>query len=192
MKKLIILLALATIFMFGCQEADNPLVPEINSIDSNQNIQQPNWITLPKSDNMSIEKNFASHRKINGKRGGEIRLKTEYEGGIHGKVKIDAKIKFPKKAFYGQTDIALLIDSQNGLTTFYPHMQFNRAAEYNLKIEGLDLSNVDPKNIDFVYQAPDGSIEKVKYDKIKVDIKKGYIEVQKAKLNHFSRYGFVN
>ncbi len=192
MKKILALIVIVTFFLFGCQEADNPLVPLNNNETELTSLNQPNWIALPKSDNMSIESHFSSKRRIDGKRGGDVHIREEFIGGIHGKVKIDARIHFPRKAFWGRRDITLIIDSENGLTTFYPHMQFNRSAEYNLRIEGLDLSNVDPNNIDFVYQAENGAIEKVRYDKLKVDIARGIIEVRRARLNHFSRYGFVN
>ncbi len=192
MKKVLTLIALVVFTLIGCQEADNPLSPVTDTNIQKYDDAQPNWITLPKSTNMSIEKNFSSKKNINGKIGGEVRVKAEYEGGIYGLVKIDARIQFPKNAFWSKKDITLSIDSQNGLTTFFPHMKFNKSAIYDLKIEGLDLRDVDVDNIDFVYQSPVGSIERVKYDKIKVDKSKGYIEVQKAHLNHFSRYGFVN
>ena len=191
MKKLLLTIAVAALFMFGCQDANNPIAPNTNTVQYEQT-SQPNWIILPKGENSTVEGYYSVHKKINGKKGGEIRLKTEYHGGVHGIVKIDAIIKFPKHFIVGTKDISLLLDSENGLTTFYPHMKFKKSAEYNLKIEGLDLSNINTDNIKFVYQNSNGNIEQVKYDKIKIDKSKGYIEVQKAKLNHFSRYGFVN
>jgi len=192
MKKILAFIVIGTLFLIGCQEAGNPIAPVSENETDLTSFNQPNWITLPKPDNMSIERHFSSKKKINGRRGGDVHLKAEYEGGVHGVVKIDARIQFPRKAFSGIQDITLIIDSENGLTTFYPHMKFNKSAVYDLKFDGLDLSNVDPDNIDFVYQSEDGTIEKVEYDKLKVDIKAGKIEIQKAKLNHFSRYGFVN
>jgi len=191
MKKILLTIAVAALFMFGCQDENSPISPTVSQLSQGTEITNPNWITLPKSKDMMIESGFSKIKSINGKKGGDIELKTEYSGGVTGKVKIHAKIHFPKNSFSGIKDISLMLDSQNGLTTFYPHMIFSKAAEYNLDIEGLDLSNTDKNNIDFVYQAPDGSIQKVKYDKIHIDLKKGKLEIVKAILPHFSRYGWL-
>ena len=191
MKKLIMFFVVASFIFFGCKDENNPISPTVNQLSKGTEITNPNWITLPKSKNMMIESDFSKIKSIDGNKGGFIELKTEYSGGVTGKVKIHAKIHFPKKSFNGIKDISLMLDSQNGLTTFYPHMIFSKAAEYNLDIEGLDLSNTDKNNIDFVYQAPDGSIQKVKYKKIYIDLKKGELKIVKAILPHFSRYGWL-
>lgn len=71
-------------------------------------------------------------------------------------------------------------------------MQFNIAVKYTLTISGLDLTGINSNTLDFVYVAQDGSITGVVYDSITMDAATGTLKVTNARLNHFSRYGFVN
>ena len=57
---------------------------------------------------------------------------------------------------------------------------------------GLDLSGVNPANVDFVYLNNDGTIEQIIYENLEVIVSQGCLRVSNAYLPHFSRYGFVN
>jgi hypothetical protein len=79
----------------------------------------------------------------------------------------------------------------NLLTTFGPHYTFNEPLEYTLELKGVDLTGIDPDSIDFVYQGEDGTVYQCEYKSIEVKLNEGKVKVEKAKLPHFSRYGFV-
>ena len=72
------------------------------------------------------------------------------------------------------------------------HQCNNEQVVHSLKIEGVDLSGVNPNTLDFVYIDASGNIHPVEYEVVTMDAVNGKLEVKNAKLNHFSRYGFVN
>jgi hypothetical protein len=88
--------------------------------------------------------------------------------------------------------ISTNIDDVNLLTTFGPSYVFNKPLEYTLLLQGLDLTGVNLANVKFVYQAADGSIHECESDGVDVDLNKGKVKVNKAKIPHFSRYGFAH
>jgi len=191
MLRYMLLLAMLSLFVVGCSEESNMLAP----VD-NLNTNQPNWISLPNQQSatgMSImsQPSFQESQLIDGKKGGTIKIDTKYKGGPNGEVKIKAELEFPKNAFEGRVYFTMNMSAENENATFLPHAVFNKPAKYNLEFKGLDLSGIDPDNVDFVYQAEDGSYEKIDREKIEINIKEGKVKVKDAELPHFSRYGFV-
>ena len=71
-------------------------------------------------------------------------------------------------------------------------MQFNVPVDYTLTITGLDLTGVNPNTLDFVYIDVNGNMYSVQKEYVIMDLSNGMLKVKNAKLNHFSRYGFVN
>ena len=128
---------------------------------------------------------------IDGNVGGLLEIDYEYTGDDY-TVKIKAKLDIPVGAFSGTEEITMLLNNEDGTILFYPHMVFNEPLEFDLKYEGIDVSDIDSDSTDFIFQNYNGSIEQIDYRKIKVNYDKGYIHLEKAELHHFSRYGFVN
>jgi len=186
MKTLFSLLVVSLLFWVGCQESSRIVEPETDQTLT------PNWIELPKniSHSSSIEMEFSASKNIDGKRGGEIILDRHYIGP-NGEVKIIAKLKFDKGSFNGKQLITMTVDDVNGTVTYSPSMNFNKPAELYLKLEGLDLTGINPEDIDFVYFSPSGEIGSVVYKEIKVDIQSGILELKEGKIPHFSRLGFT-
>ncbi len=85
-----------------------------------------------------------------------------------------------------------LINDQFGTASFSPSGTWAKPVIYNLTIMGVDLSNVDPSNVSFVYMAPDGKYYKAKYQSIYVEKQSGKLQIIDAQLPHFSRWGFIN
>ena len=87
----------------------------------------------------------------------------------------------------------MTIDDQFAAVSFTPEMVFSIPAELNLKFEGINLDtlNVVTGDYDFVYIDDYGNIELVAYNAIHVNESKGKIWVNKADINHFSRYGWI-
>ncbi len=83
-------------------------------------------------------------------------------------------------------------DDEYCASTFQPGMSFSKSGIYNISYTGVDLSGVNPSTVRFVYLKNDGTLEYPEHEGITVDFSIGKIAVKNAKLNHFSRYGFVN
>jgi hypothetical protein len=86
----------------------------------------------------------------------------------------------------------MTVNDQYGAATFSPSGTFLKPVIYNLTIVGLDLSNVDPAKVKFVYMAPNGQYYTPVYERLYVEKQSGKLQIVNAQLPHFSRYGFVN
>ncbi len=189
MKYLIPLALLATLLLFAC--GDNSISP----IETDNHSYQ--LIKLPPKAGLSIENTFSVTKRINGKKGGSIKLKKRYTAPDGHKVKIDVDLKIKKNSFTGVKEITMTVDDVYAAVSFSPHMVFNKPVELKAKFEGINLEELYLTNgdYDFVYIDENGDIELVEHDRIDVDENKGKIKFHgrkgKAKLNHFSRYAFV-
>jgi len=185
MKITLTTLSLIALFFLGC--ADTPLSPIKNDNHSYQ------LIKLPKKSGMSVENTFFETKEIDGKKGGKIKLNETYIAGDGHIVKIRAKLKFKKNSFQGKVTITLTVDDEAAAISFIPEgIVFNKPAELDLKFEGIDLLNLISGTYDFVYIDKHGNFEIIAYNALHVDETLGKIWVTKAKLHHFSRYGFVH
>jgi hypothetical protein len=86
----------------------------------------------------------------------------------------------------------MTVNDQFGTATFSPSGAFSKPVIYNLTIVGLNLRGINPANVKFVYMAPDGNYYVPQYDRLYVEIQSGKLQIENARLPHFSRYGFVN
>ncbi len=188
MKALLFILIFGFAFFNGCVDSESIVAPEDTQIK--MQTSGPNWITLPTREGFSVETIISKTKNINGSSGGEIIIDYSYNGGIHGEVKIIAKLSFRSGSFSGTKAITMTIDDVNGTITFSPSMNFNKDAELYLKLEGLNLYGINPGDIDFVYHNPSGGFAPIRYKEIKVDISSGTLELKEGNIPHFSRYGF--
>ena len=187
MKKLLTLSLLSFLVFFGCnQESD------ITSPVGNNTIQEPNWLVSLPSNGLGTETIHTASELIYGANGGSVNFKGDFPGGPFDKIHVDSKLVIPSGSFTGSMVISTNIDDANCLTTFGPSYVFNQNLVYTLLLQGLDLTGVNPANVKFVYQSEDGSIHECESDGVDVDLNKGKLKVNKAKIPHFSRYGFVN
>lgn len=184
---LIASLTFLTIVLTGCSDQSN-LTSPINNVKTNE----PNWISLPKADGMQVNTEWTTSKKINGAQGGFLTNKVSYSGGISGTVNINSRIDFDQGAYPGTTTITLTLSDLNTSVKFGPSMSFNRTVLFNATYTGLNLTGINPANVNFVYLADDGSIQTASYDSIVVDPLVGKLQVVNAVIPHFSRYGFVN
>jgi hypothetical protein len=185
MKTFIHILILAFIFLlsFGCNK---PLVtsPVVSSSDRE-------FIELPVPSGLAIENTFSVSKQIDGSKGGEIILDKNYKGGIHGEVKVIAKILFLPNSFSGNKLVTMSVDAIDGTVTYSPSLNFSKSAELYVKLEGLDLRDVNFSKIDFNYYSSDGNFYPVNYKEIIKDRSSGILELKEGKIPHFSRYGFT-
>ncbi|MGB8319314.1 MAG: hypothetical protein WCE54_14370 [Ignavibacteriaceae bacterium] len=184
MKKLLIVLVVPILFLLGC--SDSLVNPEI--LKSNENNHR-SWITLPQNPGMNVESNYYSSKVIDGNTGGNVELKVNYVTRSSVNVIIEAEIEVPAGAYSGEKNITMIINSTNGTAAFYPSPEtFNKPLIFNLQISGVVLNGIDPKSIDYVYLAPDGSFESIQYKHLVVT--RGILRVDEALIPHFSIYGW--
>jgi hypothetical protein len=184
MKKIFVVFTLLIPFLIGC--SDSILNPQpANQIDNNKK----SWITLPQNPGLGVESYYSASKLINGETGGKVDLNINYVTRYSVNVIISASIEVPAGAYSGYKNITMIINSTNGTATFYPSPEtFNKPLVFNLKISGVNLNGVDPKSINYVYLAPDGSFEPIEYQKLVVN--GGILIVDNALIPHFSIYGW--
>ena len=156
-------------------------------------VHSPDWVNVPYFDQLlPTDGLFSETEIINGEKGGDIKLDGKYKLPDGRKIEYKSKLKFPKGAFEGEKEITNTLYTKFAEAIFEPHVpSFNLPAEYDLELEGLDLFGVNPANVMFVYQNPNGDLEVVECEKMEVDIEKGKLKIEGALLPHFSRFGFV-
>ena len=177
MKTTLITLLLSVLVFVGCAEDSSFLTSVDEQINHQSN--SPNYIQLPGNEGMSVENQFSVTEYVTKKNGGELIIDESYYGGPHGEVKVIAKFKLFKNTLKNKsTMITMTIDNESGAILFSPPTIFNKAAELYVKFEGLDLSNVNPEDIEFVDLTPDNNVYPVQYESLVVDVASGTIELK--------------
>jgi len=188
MKKLLTLSLFSFLLFFGCNQES-----EITSPVNNSPNPQLKLISLPTpSGGLNIETDYTVYKQINGGAGGSFWASYRYKGGPNGTVYMNSGLNFPANSFSGVKYISQTFSSTGAAMVFGPPMTFNVPVYYSLKIGGLDLTGVNPETLDFVYIDANGNMYPCEYSAIAIDVASGTLAVYNAKLNHFSRYGFVN
>jgi hypothetical protein len=188
MKKYFTIIVLLSLFVIGCSEKISIVEPE----NTTNSISEPNWIVKLDSDDLGVNTILTASELIDGKKGGDVQIRTSVPGGPKGEIKIDSRLTIHSDSFEGEMVISTSVDTEHFLTSFGPSYVFNKSLEYTLMLQGLDLSGIDPDKVKFVYQAADGSIQQCEYSSVDVDLNKGKLKVNSAQIPHFSRYGFIN
>ena len=196
MKRLLSFTLVAIALSFtACQEESTLISPQ-NEEATFTTQAEPNWISLPAPDGDRVQKKFMAFKWITKKHGGKIEFREKYKprGGKRGdEVKITSSLEFDKNAVEEDHLMFMLIDDRTGTSKMLPHQEFNSPGILNQKFENIDLSFIeDEKNVKYYYLSADGTYEEMECDEIKVDIKKGKIEIINGRIPHFSRYGFAN
>ena len=169
----------------GC--SDNSTIVNPTNSELTKKAVQGTMPTLIKLPIISIGKTTKVTSKIDGAFGGTIKIKGELKGGI----KFVGKLEIPAGAFKGTLNFTIELDKKYAGFNFGPEgATFDKPLLFSGKIEGLNLDGVDPKTLQFGF-FNNGNFEPAVYEKVKVDIKKGKLEVKKAQLNHFSRYNWA-
>lgn len=186
MKKFITIKLIIVALLFGCSPDAN-----VNAPEESVNNKQLKLIQLPTPKGLSVETLYTESKYINGYNGGYFTEQFGYQTST-GYVSITSQLVFPSGSFSGGKTITQTFNTETASLEFGPAMQFTVAVKYTLTISGLDVTGINPNTLDFVYVAQDGSLTGVVYDSITMDAATGTLKVTNARLNHFSRYGFVN
>jgi hypothetical protein len=184
MKKTVTILAVVIPLLVGCSDSlVNPVSP------NKTNDAQKSWITLPENPGIGVESFYSASKEIEGDTGGSVGLEINYVTKASVNIIITASIDVPPGAYSGEKNITMIINSTNGTATFYPSPEtFNKPLVFNLRVSGVDLNGVDPKSINYVYLAPDGSFEPIEYSNMVIN--SGTLAVKDALIPHFSVYGW--
>jgi len=185
MKQFIGFLFVALLLILGCEQ-----VTDVNSPP--EQILNKKLIQLPTPIGPGVEDYHTESKDIDGATGGWFSETFSYQGGINGTVNIISTLHFYANSFTGTKTITQTFDTETAAITFGPSMQFNVPVDYTLTITGVDLTGVDPTTLDFVYIDANGNMYAVQKDYVTMDLSNGILKVKNAKLDHFSRYGFVN
>ncbi len=187
MKKLFLTIAVAALFMFGCQDNNSIVEPVDNQVQQNQNDHQ--WLTFPADQQSSIEQLFYLSKYINGSTGGSF----YFYGNMSSEIYVRGSFSVPAGAYEGTKKMGVTLNSESVTADFSPSPStFEKPISYSIEYYGVDLSNINPDKVDFYYIDGNGNLVKANYSSIKVDVSTGFLAVYGAQLPHFSRYGFVN
>jgi hypothetical protein len=192
MYKYLVILVVLALFVIGCTDESNMIAPVDNTVSNNEVVSNPNWISLPPAENQALKKDITVGKMIEGDDESLLEINTGYAGGPFGWISITANARFQRYSFEGEKYVTMSINDDFGAATFTPSGEFDKPVIYNLTIQGIDLSNVDPSTVTFVYMAPDGNYYKAKYQSIYVEKQSGKLQIINAELPHFSRWGFIN
>jgi hypothetical protein len=192
MYKYITIIVLFALFVVGCTDESNMLSPVGTSENNSEIVTSPNWITLPADLNKALKKDITVGKTIYGDQESLLEINTGYAGGPFGWISITANARFQRYSFTGQRYVTMSINDDFGTASFSPSGTFEKPVIYNLTIMGIDLNNVDPSKVSFVYMSPDGNYYKAKYQSIYVEKQSGKLQIINAELPHFSRWGFIN
>jgi len=185
MKYLITLSLASVLLFFGCDQGTDITTP-MSSSDQHE----INWLTLPHNSGMSVEESFTkSRKKADGKKGWNITFDHTFSSGVRMMGDLDC----PKNAYTGRLTFSFTLSDNEAVIDFNPSpFNFDIPVEYTIIYEGLDLTGVNPDNVDFYYVSPSGELVKAEYTRLEVNIATGRLLILDAMLPHFSRYGFVN
>lgn len=186
MKKYISIIILFSLFIIGCSD-DSVVNSSPTQLQNNYKL-----VKLPAHSGLQINNNYSDSKQITGSTGGTLSLQGSYSGGPYGTVTVNSTLEFMGGSFSGTKTITMTADDEYCASSLSPGMSFSLPGIYNITYTGVDLSEINPSTAKFVYLKANGELEYPMHDGIIVDQSIGKIQVINARLDHFSRYGFVN
>ncbi len=183
---------LALILNFNACSEQSPMSSETESIAVTNNL---NILKLGNSKSaFSLNKIVSVSQWVTKKNGGE--LIVDYKGYEHnnGDVEVKVTLKVFAETISQDSELALSLDDQeisgNVALSFSPHgVTFSSPALLNIEAKNLDLSGVNPADINIYYDNQEtGQWEVMESDKVIVKVNDGYVKIINGQLPHFSRY----
>lgn len=180
--KFLFLSILSALILAGCSKQLNINEPEKQVTRE--------WLKVNIVPEQGVETEFTTSKEIDGAVGGQITFEKSYFVS-NNKVTVDVDLVIPAGAFSGVKTISYTINTGDATINFSPKMAFDIDLNLDYKLSGLDLSAYDnPDLIDFVY-LKNSSFVLTSYTSKRVDLRKGLLQVNGAKISHFSRYGWA-
>jgi hypothetical protein len=180
MKRYTIIIITAALFLLqGCMTEDS-VSPVFYAESQNNSIS---WL----EGTPVLGKEVIVEQVVNGKTGGLINYDLQIAN-----LDVTGTLVIPKNSFDGSLNLTTSFSSRTTTQTFGPSpLDFRRPLILTLEYSGVNLSGINPNEIDFYYLGTDGQFYKAEYSSISVDPATGILKVFDAKLNHFSRWGWA-
>jgi hypothetical protein len=177
MKKLFLLCLLVGITFLSCSDnIDNPIVSSHSD-------------TIHTSQGQL----FAA-KIIDGEIGDELILNETFNDIAGNEINVYAHLRILENSFPGTVTITMIPNVEDLSIQLFPEMTFNRSVRLDLSFSGINLEEfgyTTTGTYDFAHFANNGDTELIESDISQVNIPQNKISVQNAKLNHFSRYGWI-
>lgn len=189
MKRLFILFVAAAFVWVGCSDESGIVNPEKPS-------KNYEWLTISKDHAGLGVENVVSNElyaEIDGNSGGKVKFDFNFQDLGGQDIQVKGKLKVKKNSYEGTLNLSMLFNDGDPSVFLSPSgLEFNKDLELTLKYKNLDLSGVNPGDeIQFAYIDASGQTVIAQYQQLKVKLNKGKLVVKKAKIPHFSRFGFV-
>ena len=183
-KNFVFVLLLSGLGFWGC--SDSLVTEPQNEIA----VEKTNETNLAK---FSFPSELSVTKRINGEKGGIIPLVGIYKTKDEKIITTIATLTIPRGAFGGTKEISITTDKSDPVLSFSPEIKFNEPLKLNLTFLGFDLKalGLDQTNTRFNYISNDGRTEAVLNDGIDVEASRGFLSVKRARIEHFSRFGFT-
>ena len=172
----------------GCSQLDN-------------NITEPEIYSLPKTTeflnitpNASLTETIVASAQIDGAIGGQITIQQDIIDSTGRVINIYANLVVPIGAYQGIKTISMEVDWKNASVDFNPSMQFDNSLTFGFMLTNLPLAQMGYRHGDsvkFVYIDPSGNTFPILSKEVSMNYYWGRLRVNNAKIQHFSRYGFV-
>ena len=190
----VILLILAIVFSFSsCSKDFFPRAAKDDLVT--QELAKPNTPEFLSYGKVlpSLKKTITVTKYIDEDGGGVLQLQYKIDTET-GQVKVRIKLKIHRDSIDDDAEICMTVDDETFLADldvlFGPSgLDFERPADLDVDIDNIDLTGVDPSNVNLYYENKEtGDWEIMNCKKVQVDVENGKIKVQKGELPHFSRY----
>jgi hypothetical protein len=177
MKKLFLLTILVGITLLGCAENQ-----ESNLVSSNS-----------QTDFSSLGQLYAA-KLINGETGDELILNETIIDSTGKEIVIYARLRVLENSFPGSITISMIPNVEDLSIQLFPEMNFSKDVRLDLSFSGINLEEFGYNTTgtyDFAFFAVNGDVELIESDISHANLEQNKIKVLNAKLNHFSRYGWI-
>jgi hypothetical protein len=198
MKLIISGLVLFTFVFTACEHVNEPVTLQT---ELNKEFDSPNdksaqelkisIIPLPEKSLIYLDSVFTVTKLINGLLGGTITLDKTYISKEGKLVTVLVNMIIPPLAFIGQREITVTIEDSIAVMNCGPGMNFRRPLSLVQTFTGLDLKDYETQEIDYGYINDDGHFYSIPRTAIIINKPLGLVSVIGAKINHFSKYGWV-
>ncbi|NWF90180.1 MAG: hypothetical protein HXY50_12060 [Ignavibacteriaceae bacterium] len=199
MRRFLSISILFVLFFIGCSNQDNsltgPVADELNDAPQTNRISSALLVESGKVLQTVIPTQFVTiTQNVIGLTGGVISINQDVYNSERKIVHVNANFEIPKGAFIGTQSITMTIDADNGSISFFPHMTFLQSCRLDFEVRNVNLANLgfnsSDKKADFVYFNDNGNIDPIENLGVTLDYDNSYLLVHRAKIDHFSRYGF--
>lgn len=200
MKHLFSIYVMFLMFLVGCTNQENsitsPTFPDIDLLTKDSRIKSTlNIKAVLEAPFVTATKLVSVTKEINGVIGGTLSLNENVFNSEQDVVHAYANFKISAGAFIGIRQITMVIDVDNGCISFFPDMSFLRSCSLDYSLQNMNLVNLgfipSDRTAEFVYFNDNGSIEPITNLGVSLNYNRGYLSVSSAKIDHFSRYGFL-